>query len=116
MPFVTFNPPVRQSPGTKDAPEIKVLSAEFGDGYTQEAPDGSNNVRSVVSLKWEVLLEDQATAIYDFLRARAKDAKPFYYDLTGQQMRKWTCKTFDRTWDTPNSVTATLRENFSNSA
>jgi phage-related protein len=111
MPFNTFNPPVRQSPGTKMNPEIKTLEAPFGDGYTQGSPDGMNNVREVASLNWAVLLEDQADAIYSFLKAH-KGTIPFYYALRDGVTRKWTCKQFDRLWDTPNTVTATFRESF----
>jgi phage-related protein len=111
MPFNTFTPPVQQGPGSKMAPEVKILSANFGDSYTQEAPDGINNVRMVATLNWPVLLEDQAQAIFDFFVAQ-KGSIPFYYALRDGVTRKWTCKEFDRLWDTPNTVTATFRESF----
>lgn len=111
MPFETFNPPVRQSPGTKVTPEVKVLTADFGDGYTQESPDGSNNVKEVATLQWNVLLEEDAQAIYDFFVGK-KGSTPFYYALTGNAAKKWTCKVFDREWETPNKVTATFKESF----
>jgi phage-related protein len=111
MPFDTFTPPVPQSPGTKMSPEIKTLEASFGDGYTQGSPDGVQNVREVASLNWAVLLEDQADAIYSFLKAH-KGSIPFYYALRDGVVRKWTCKEFSRLWDTPNTITATFRESF----
>ena len=111
MPFNTFAPPVRQSPGTKMTPEIKILAATFGDGYTQDAPDGSNNVREVAALVWSVLLEADASAIYNFLKEQ-KGSIPFYYGLGDGVTRKWTCKDFTRLWDTPNTLNATFRESF----
>lgn len=111
MPFDTFVPPIKQSPGTKMEPEVKILSASFGDGYTQEGPDGSNNVRDVATLTWSVLLENEAQVIYDFFKAH-KGSIPFYYALRDGVTRKWTCKQFSRLWDTPNTVTATFRESF----
>jgi phage-related protein len=92
-------------------PEVKILSAGFGDGYTQEGPDGMNSVREVATLTWSVLLETQADTIYSFLKAH-KGSQPFYYALRDGVTRKWTCKVFSRLWDTPNTLTATFRENF----
>jgi phage-related protein len=111
MPFNTFTPPVPQSPGTKMSPEVKSLEAAFGDGYTQGSPDGMNNIRMVASLNWAVLLEEDAQAIFDFFVAQ-KGTIPFYYTLRDGVQRKWTCKQFDRLWDSPNTVTATFRESF----
>jgi phage-related protein len=111
MPFDTFVPPVLQSPGTKMAPEVKTLGASFGDLYTQESPDGIQNVREVATLNWAVLLEEDAQAIYDFFKAH-KGTIPFYYTLRDGVRRKWTCKEFSRLFDTPNTVQATFRESF----
>jgi phage-related protein len=111
MPFDTFNPPVMQSPGTKMSPEIKTLEASFGDGYTQGSPDGINSVRMVATLNWAALLDAEAQTIFDFFVAH-KGTIPFYYALRDGVVRKWTCKQFDRTTDTPNTITATFRESF----
>lgn len=111
MPFDTFVPPVMQSPGTKVTPEVKTLEAPFGDGYTQGSPDGINNIRQVASLNWQVLLDDQLQEILDFIHAH-KGTIPFYYALRDGVVRKWTCKEFTPTWDTPNTLTATFRESF----
>ncbi|MFC0282268.1 phage tail protein [Camelimonas abortus] len=51
-----------------DRPEVKVLTAEFGDGYTQSAGDGMNNIRRVLTLTWDNLTPAQAGAIETFLR------------------------------------------------
>ncbi len=110
MAFVTFAPPVRQSPGTKNTPEVKILEAQFGEGYIQSSPDGSNSVREVVSVTWDVLLEAQAETIYTFLMAHV--TVPFKYALTGNTTKNWTAKDVSRLWDTPNTITATFRQSF----
>jgi phage-related protein len=110
MTLPTFTPPIRQtSTSVKD--EFKILSAEFGDGYTQETPDGLNSVRKVASLKWDSLTESQADAIENALRGYG-GANPFYYTLRGDTQRKWKCKDVSRTYDSLNTVSAEFREYF----
>src|SRR5690606_29261995 len=41
----TFDPPFAPSPGAQNKPEIKILQAEFGDGYSQPTPNGLNHIR-----------------------------------------------------------------------
>ncbi|QCI66553.1 hypothetical protein E8M01_21365 [Phreatobacter stygius] len=55
------------SPGTGNTPELKILSAPFGDHNSQERPDGINHIRSVWRLKWDALTPGQADAIEDFM-------------------------------------------------
>jgi phage-related protein len=111
MPFPTFTPAVPPSPGTETDREIKLKTAEFGDGYSQETRDGINHIRQVVTLNWEVLTIEQAAAIEDFFHARGGD-EPFYYALSDDVTRKWTCKTFKRRREGPNSVSATFKQSF----
>lgn len=111
MAFPTFNPPVRQSKGTTISPTIKILSAEFGDGYTQESPDGINHIRDSVDLVWDTLLPEDAIAIETFLRGQ-KGTNPFWYDVDELDHRKWTCKVWKRTRDEVHSFSATFVESF----
>lgn len=111
MALRTFTPPVRQSPGTKIKPTVKKLSAEFGDGYTQESPDGINNVRDNVDLVWDTLLPDQAKAMEIFMKEH-KGVIPFYYDVDEGEMRRWKCEVWDRTRGSPFSFSATFVEYF----
>jgi len=48
----------------------KTLEVEFGDGYSQGAPDGLNPVRDKWNLTWSVLTDSEATAIETFFKAR----------------------------------------------
>lgn len=111
MALDTFVPPIKQSPGTKYSPTVKLKKAEFGDGYTQVYPDGTNFIRRSVNLTWDSLLEAQANQIVTFLEAHAGGI-PFYYAMRDGVTRKWTCSVFDRTWDSPNKVTATFEQYF----
>lgn len=115
MALKTFNPPVGPSPGTNYKPTIKVLEAEFGDGYSQPTPDGINNIKESVELRWDGLTEDQMRETYKFLFDR-KGAEAFYYKPAGyDKPGKWTCKDFGRElaegyW----KMNATLVQSFTN--
>jgi phage-related protein len=111
MALNTFAPPVRQSPGTKIKPTIKTKVAEFGDGYTAELPDGLRHIRDSVDLTWDTLLPEDAIAIEAFLRGQ-KGVTPFYYDVDEGDVRRWTCKVWERGKADVHSVTATFVEYF----
>ena len=92
MPLLTFTPPVAPSIGTDNTPEFKILEAEFGDGYSQPAADGFNNVRNVVGLGWDTLTPDQSAPIMAFLKAR-RGYEPFLYQSVFDAAPvRWTCK------------------------
>ena len=65
-----FTPPVNPSVGSAPDNEVKLLTASFGDGYEQVAPDGLNARRQVWTLVWQTLTKAQADAIVAFLDAR----------------------------------------------
>lgn len=114
MTLATFTPPVPPSIGYQNKPEVKILKAEFGDGYTQAAANGINHIRRVVSLKWEWLYAAEALAITSFLEAHG-GYMPFEYTEPGSATpKKWTCEDWT---DTTNergfhAVTATFRQSF----
>jgi len=96
MALPTFDPIVKPSPGTNFQPQVKVLEAEFGDGYSQPTPDGINNIRETVDLSWNGLTEFEMKQIYGFFVAR-KGAEPFYYKPAGHdRTAKWTCKEWSK--------------------
>lgn len=115
MALPTFTPPIGPSPGTAFKPQIKILEAEFGDGYSQPTPDGLNNVRETVELKWDALTQAQMNTINNFFVAR-KGAQPFYYKPSGVSTTlKWTCKEWSRSFnDGVWQFNATLVQSFSN--
>lgn len=111
MALDTFVPATAPSPGTKLNPTVKTKKAEFGDGFTQEMPDGSNFIQRKPELTWSGLLEAQADAMIAFFDAHA-GGTPFYYALRDGVTRKWKCNVYNRTWTTPNQVTATFEQYF----
>ncbi|UIN38288.1 phage tail protein [Methylobacterium oryzae] len=111
MAVPTFTPPYAPTDST-DKPEVKLLKAEFGDGYTQTAGDGMNHIRKVVDLSWEVLTPAQAKEIEAFFVARG-GFEPFYYTLSDDDTPiLWTCEEWSRKRGTPNTMEATLRQCF----
>lgn len=50
--------------------EPRILKVEFGDGYTQEAPDGLNFLLAKFEVNWETLLPAERDTIKAFLVAR----------------------------------------------
>lgn len=114
MSVETFVPPLTPSPGTSDAPEIKILKADFGDGYSQAARAGLNNVRRVVTLKWDVLPAAQANEIIAFFFDHG-GSDPFLYTVPGETTAiLWTCESYQEGFAAFNyrSITATLRQSF----
>jgi phage-related protein len=92
MTTPTFNPGVSPSAGLLDKPELKLLEAEFGDGYSAPTPDGLNHIRRVLTLKFELLETDERDVITGFLVAR-KGVEPFLYTLPGEATAiAYTCK------------------------
>lgn len=114
MALLVFTPPVPPSPGTGNQPEVKLLEAEFGDGYTQSAPDGINHIRRVLNLKWEMLSPAQCDQIVAFLTARG-GSEPFLYTPSDELTPvKWTCKKWgdERLKNGLRSVNAEFRQSF----
>lgn len=66
----------------------KVLSAQFGDGYSQQAADGINNEKIEISIEYRNLNTGDAAKVIKFLR-ELQGYKPFYYKLQGDIKRAW---------------------------
>lgn len=114
MSLDTFYPPVAPSPGTSRKPELKLLEAEFGDGYSQAGADGMNHIRDVFTLKWDVLTQGQADVIDAFLRSK-RGTMPFLYQHAHTTAPvKVTCKEWNRDDEAAGlcRFTATFRQSF----
>lgn len=57
-------------------PRVKVAS--FGDGYTQQSPDGLNPILHTWSLVWNVVTYEERTTITQFFKDR-KGCESFYW-------------------------------------
>lgn len=114
MALQTFNPPVAPSPGTGIKRRMKILEAEFGDGYSQPTPDGLNHMRKELSLQWDTLTSAQMLLIDGFFEDH-RGTDPFYYQPAGTAAPiKWTCKEWDAKLDGTWSMSATLVQSFTN--
>ena len=120
MTLATFTPPRNPDPGLRDKPEIKVLSAGFGDGYTQDSLDGINAERSVVTLTWSYLSASEYQGLVAFHQAQGKGTIPFLYTLPGEASPvKWTWRDISKGFTFTDSsgailytITATFRQSF----
>lgn len=109
--FPTVSSPVA---GASVTPEVRVLKASFGDGYSQRSADGINNIVDKYSLTWENIDREEAETIMAFLRARA-GVETFTYTVPRETTpRKWLCEQFQQTHVTAvlDTVTATFIESF----
>lgn len=90
--------------------EPKILKAEFGDGYTAEAPDGINFNLKTFNLTWDAVIDSEKSTILNFIEARG-----------GYQTFEWTyggttykvkCRKWGYSQKEPNvySITATFEE------
>lgn len=116
MPLPTFNPPVAPSPGSGFKPQVNLLKAEFGDGYSQPTPKGINHIKQNVTLKWNALLLEQANEIEEFFE-RMGGNNPFYYRVYGSRApMKWTSEEYEKSQgdDGVWTFSATLIQNFTN--
>ncbi len=66
------------TPNAKLKEQPRVLTAQFGDGYSQESADGLNALLQVWTLKFDDIYAHDARAIRDFLVAR-KGVEKFQY-------------------------------------
>ena len=115
MALATFNPSIKPSPGTGIKLAIKLLEAEFGDGYSQTLPDGINHIKKTLSLKWDILDDAQVAEIFGFFTTQGGYI-PFLYQPVGEAAPiKWRCKEWTR--DRPAAgwtMSATLVQDFTN--
>jgi phage-related protein len=95
---VPFNPPRAPSIGLVEEVSPRVISVVFGDGYSQDCPDGINTVLATMPVTWNRLAKEEADAIFDFFRALA-GVERFTYRIPGEtRERLWVCRSWRRTW------------------
>lgn len=71
-------PSIDPDRNSKKTVEHKIFRADFGDGYSQTAKDGINNVKRQWSLSFSGYPADLIDAITDFLDARGSN-EAFYW-------------------------------------
>jgi len=73
--------------------EPRILKVEFGDGYTQEAPDGINYLLYKFNLSWETLTTSEKDIIKNFIEARGGYQTFLWVDPDGTT-RKVKCRSW----------------------
>lgn len=114
MTLVTFTPPIAPEYGANNKPKVKLLEADFGDGYTQTAADGLNHIRAEWTLNWPALTPAQADSVETFFSDRG-GYTPFFWTAPGKaSAQKWTCKDWEVGFAGPNhrSIRATFVQSF----
>ena len=106
----TFAPPVFPNVGSSRDVKARVLTAQFGDGYSQRAPDGLNAVGKTLTIEWQKLTKAQAQEIEDFFVARGGATAFFYQPPKESAPLKWTCAAWRRVSqsNTAESLSATF--------
>ncbi|KAB0679521.1 phage tail protein [Aureimonas leprariae] len=92
MTLPTFDPAVEPTVGITDTPEIKILKADFGDGYTQATAAGLNHIRNVREMTWDALYKSERDPIIAFFRERG-GYQPFWFKLDDEASpTRYTCE------------------------
>ena len=89
----------------------KVKRVSFGDGYTQQAPDGINSLMYVWNLQWDVLTTSEKNTIEAFLVARQGYETFNWTDPSGTTYKvkcsEWSVNNFEPSvW----KISATFRQ------
>ena len=68
--------------------KYRILNAEFGDGYSQTAPDGINNEIREVTVMYKNLLPTEYDTVMNFLRG-LRGASKFKFSPYGETEQVW---------------------------
>lgn len=82
------------TPDAKLSKKPRIIGADFGDGYSQESPDGINHILESWALVFEDRYPDEILAIEAFLTARKGTEKFEYVNRMGTTITV-KCKEWD---------------------
>ncbi len=96
--------------------QVRVLEKKLGDGFTQRAAEGLNNVAMKYDAVWRGLSAEETAGLVQFFRDRA-GTDPFMVTSLPKPLnaRKWICKDWSEVWVSAGrrNVRAVLEEDFS---
>jgi phage-related protein len=78
---------------TKETIEPRVLRTSFGDGYSQQYPDGINFMLSKFDLTWDALTDDEKKTISNFLKSMG-GYKTFVWIAPGDEQKLIKCRSW----------------------
>lgn len=111
--MAVFIPPYAPSYGSADELDFRMLSNSFGDGYTQDIPDGLNNITETQNLQWNSISDTNADNIV--AQIKSFNGTAFEWTTPSGETKNFTCRKISRTragYRTCN-LTLTFTENFS---
>lgn len=80
--------------GSNPSKEFRILTASFGDGYSQRVPDGLNTEIEAWEMAWDVVTEEEKNIITNFLDARGGYGA-FGFVMPGETVKKkWVCRKY----------------------
>lgn len=89
MPLDTFAPTIQPSPSsTQEVVSRRVITAQFGDGYSQRNTDGLNTSPRTFTAQWDILASTDADTYEAFFDAHS--VTPFLWTPPLESvLRKW---------------------------
>ncbi len=113
-PLDIFIPPIDPSIGLQRKREFKILEASFGDGYSQLSASGTNYIREILELSWDVLTSSQSQVITNFLESKGGIKTFVYLSPDALDVMKFTCSDWTETYNRAGyiSLKATFRQSF----
>jgi phage-related protein len=93
---------------------FKIRKVEFGDGYTQQSPDGLNTTIFSFNLTWENITTAQKNTIDNFLTARGGYQTFLWFNPENSVTYRIKCDTWTVKYNNPNvwTITATFKQVF----
>lgn len=110
----TLTTTVSPSTDSSKDTEVKILKAQFGDGYSQRSADGLNAKRRKYNFIWKGLTQTQSDDLEAFLVARA-GAEAFYFTPPNESTPiLFTCEKWTQSTPAPGGLTlsAAFEEQF----
>jgi len=106
----TWTPPVAPSHNAPLETKPRILTAEFGDGYSQRAGDGLNAIKRMAQLEFANISNADASTIVSFLETQA-GYQAFTYTVPGDSTaRKWIAREgWSRVPTGPSTSTVTVK-------
>lgn len=94
--------------------EARVLKNEFGDGYSQRAADGRNNIVSTWEVIWNGITYTDANTLEAFFNARAGYESFTWTPYRGGEVKKFIVRKWSRAFLGPEieTIKATFEEVF----
>lgn len=94
--MITFSPPKPPILSPSVMREPRVLTAKFGDGFSQRTGDGLNTLREMWSLVW-IASHANITLIDDFFEDRAGVEAFLWIAPRDTVAKAWLCSKWQRT-------------------